>query len=34
MHISDVSMHREPMLAQRVLTERLGVGDEMPGEVL
>jgi len=34
MHISDVSMHKEPELAQRESTERLGVGKAMPGEVL
>jgi len=27
-------MHRKPELAQRGLTERLGVGIAMPGEVL
>jgi hypothetical protein len=32
MHISDVSMHRKPELAQRISTECLGVGKSMPGE--
>jgi len=34
MHISDVSMHSKPELALRGLTERLGVGNAMPREVL
>jgi hypothetical protein len=34
MHISDLSMHRKPQLAQRGPTERLGVGKETPREML
>jgi len=34
MHISDVSMHRKPELAWRYSTERLGVGEATPEEVL
>jgi hypothetical protein len=34
MHSSDVSLHRKPELAQRGLTERLGVGKAMSRKVL
>jgi len=34
MHISDLSMHRQPELVWMIPTERLGVGKAMPREVL